>query len=146
MSTDLNIAAGAFAPLLGAGQSTVAIAATAANQTVALPQPPGAGNLGGQPVIPPGAGSSTFCVDNTGAPATYNGTAISTALYVFVAFGATAAQAVATISSGATPGSYPCPPGEKTIITVPGNPQFVGVIANAAGPTNVYITPGNGKL
>jgi hypothetical protein len=123
--TDINQISQAFNPLNGSNASSVLIAATAGPQTVALPaNTDGSNNTGSQ-----------FAVDNAGAAG----------VYVFVAFGSTAALAAASISTGATPGSYPCPPG-KSVITVPGYSKFVGVIASAAGPTNVYITPGAGKL
>jgi hypothetical protein len=153
-STDINRAAGAFEPLNGPNVSTVAIAATTAAASVALPQVQGSGTLGGQPVVAPGEGSTTFVIDNTGAPAS---TIVETsptpvfipATYAFVAFANTsaAATAAATISTGATPGAYPCPPGVKTVITVRGNPQFAAAILSAGSPaTTIYITPGNGKL
>jgi hypothetical protein len=125
--SDLNAALGAVQPLLGPNASTVAIAATASSQNVALPQPP---NSGGSPAA---NAASTFVVDNTGA----------SGLYAFVAFGGSGVTA--TISNGATPGSYPCAPG-KTVITVLGNPGYAAVIASGAGPTSIYITPANGKL
>lgn len=125
--SDINVAAAAVQALLGPNASTVAIAATASSQAVALPTPAGNG------ANPAANAPATFVIDNTGA----------SGLYAFVAFGPS--TVVATIPTGSTPGSYPCPPG-KTVITVPGNPAYVAVNASAAGPTNVYITPANGKL
>lgn len=128
--SDFNVALGAVAPLNGCNASTVFISVTASNQTVLLPPAP---NTGGYAA---GVGASQIVIDNTSGTAGF---------YVFVAFGQTAAQATATISAGSTPGSYPCGPG-KTVITVPGNPLYVGIIGSAAGPTKVYITPAFGKL
>lgn len=130
--TDLNQTAGAVLPLLGPNASTVAIAATGSSQTVAIP---GAVSNGGYPAA---KAPSTFVIDNTSPPG-------SGQVVVFVSFGLSAAAAAATISTGSTPGSYPCQPG-KTVISVHGNPTFVGIVGSAAGPTNVYITPAHGKL
>ena len=59
----------------------------------------------------------------------------------FIAFDSSAV--VATVPSGATPGSYPIPPG-NTVLTVPANTPYAAVIMSS-GTATVYITPGAGR-
>lgn len=125
--SDVNAVTQAFNPLNGPTASTVVAAATASSVQVTLPTPPGG------VANTPDSAPKQFSVFNQ-----------STTVTVFVAFG-TASTAVATIASGSTPGSYPVGPGQTAIISVLGNPTTAAAIGSAAGPTNVYFTPGTGK-
>lgn len=67
-----------------------------------------------------------------------------TTVTTFIAFGATAAAAVANAvipADGSPAGGIPIPPGWNTAFTL-GPGMFVSAIGSAAGPTNLFITPG----
>jgi len=60
----------------------------------------------------------------------------------FVAFGNSAAAAVAVVPSGSTPGSYPVAPGAVIVCTVPLGTTYA---ASIGGTGSVYFTPGLGN-
>jgi hypothetical protein len=125
--SDINAVASAFAPEGGPNASTIAVTAGLTASTALLPQVAGVGNYGSQATGQP---TSQFEIYNAGS------------VVVYVAFGTITATAVATIPTG-TAGSYPIPPGCDKILTVPGSPNYIGVISSAAGQV-IYVTPGSG--
>lgn len=117
--SDINQITGAFTP---DPTATTSIAATAASQSQALPKKP-------TPQGVPG-GQSQIQFYNNGT------------VGVFVDWGKGSATAI--VPSGVTVGSNPVPPGAVVVYTVPANIDTWAVVGLAAGPSNVYATPGIG--
>lgn len=72
----------------------------------------------------------------------------SSANVVYIAFGAAAPGPTAAIPVGGTPAlGLPVAPGAVEVFTVPGGDgggTYIAAMAAVAGPSNVFLTPGEG--
>lgn len=126
MSADINASA---SPFLAAQTATVALSVTASSVRAALSQPPDGGGASYG-----AAGYQQYQIYNSGSVA------------VFVNFGGAAVVATLPVAGGAI-GDYQVAPGATVVVSVKGGAAITNVaaIGAGAGPSVVYVTPGNGN-